>query len=367
MSAPNPKRSLMLRQSTLLAAALAVSALAACDTYDPPPRAGLLQPADGRWTKNTPLVFDFSEAIDPDTLVVSVWPYSVDPEGNFRPEARPIVEGCSLATSPCGTFAMTINDSHDRVVIEFNDTFDDYEGVPLVLVVHEGLRDPAGRTRKVADRYDFQVSPLCGAEPIDIDLQTGVISLTANLQVLPIWLHLYMDVAIDPDTGTAVVVASFARVGEGLPTNYNHPDGFEPAIDSTGWTVTFTACLIDRKNGTFFMQSDPFDVNIVVLNTIPVTLEGFQVQGTIAPGSEAEGRDFASGTLSTTGGSFGDPPNVVDPITSNWDGFSFLASEIPEGLPRVCADAPCATMDEVGGDCQLPTPWVPGAVCPAAE
>lgn len=357
----------MLRQSTLLAVVAAACGLAACDAYNPAPTPQLLQPADGRWTQNTPLVLDFSEPIDPSSLVVSVWPFSLDPEGDFRPEARPIVSECTLATSPCGTFTMTINDSHDRVTVALNDTFDDHEGVPLILVVHEGLRDPAGRVRQVPDRFDFQVSPLCGADAIDISLQTGVVSLTANLQVLPIWLHLYMDIAIDPDTGTAVVVATFARVAEGLPTNYNHPDGFEAAIDSTGWTVTFTACFIDRKNGTYFMQSDPFDVNIVVLNTIPVTLSGFQVQGTIAPGSEAQGRDFASGTISTTGGSFGDPPNVVDPITSNWDGFSFLAEELPEGLPRACDDAPCAAMDAAGGDCQIPTPWAPGAVCPADE
>jgi len=349
------------------AALLALLPFAACDGYDPPPSTSLVQPSDGLWTQNTPVQLQFSEPIATDSLVVTVWPYELDEEGDLRPGTAPLVDGCTVATSPCGTFEMALDDARTELTITVNETFADSEGVPLILEVHAGLRDAAGRTRRVDDWFDFQISPLCGNDPVDIDLQTGVISLTANLQVLPIWLHLYMDMAIDPETGLATVVGSFAKVTEGLPTNYNHPDGFWLPLDVAGWSVTFDGCLIDRKDGTFFFQSDPFDVNITVLNTIPVTLAGFQVQGTLAPGSQVDGRDFASGTLSTTGGSFGDPPNNVDPITSAWDGFSFLADEIPEGLPRTCEADPCAEMDAEGGDCQLPSPWTPGAVCPAEE
>ncbi|TNF22764.1 MAG: hypothetical protein EP329_28245 [Deltaproteobacteria bacterium] len=354
------------RTAALGATLAALLGAPACESYDPPPTTSLVQPTSGLWTKNTPVVLRFSEPIVSDSLVVTVWPHDLDEEGDLLPGTHPLVDACTVATSPCGTFVMTLDEDRTELTITVNDTFAEEEGVPLILDVHAGLEDGAGRKRRVNDWFDFQISPLCGSQPIDIELHTGVISLTANLQVLPIWLHLYMDMAIDPDTGLATVVASFAKVRSGLPSNYNHPDGFELPLDIAGWAVTFNGCIIAQKDGTFFFQSDPFDVNITVLDTIPVTLAGFQVQGTLDPRSQVDGRDFASGTLSTTGGAFGDPPNSVDPITSAWDGFSFTPEEIPEGLPRTCEEDPCAEMDTEGGDCQLTSPWTPGAVCPAA-
>lgn len=356
---------------------IATTGPAACAGYDPPPTTTLLQAPTGVWTKKTPLIVRFSEPIVSDSLAVTVWPHEVDAEGNIRPGIHPVVEDCTLDTSPCGTFVMTLDDARTKLTIEVNDTFAALEGIPLILVVHEGLRDAAGRTRKVADWFDFQISPaplviddnstgpVCGAPPTGIALQTGVVSLTADLQVLPVWLHLYMDMAIDRTTGVTTVVASFAKVHQGLPTNYNHPDGFELPLDIAGWAVTFDGCVTAQPDGTFFFQSEPFDVHIVVLNTIPVVLAGFQVQGTLDPGAQDDGRDFASGTLSTTGGSFGDPPNDVEPITTAWDGFSFTTAELPEGLPLTCVAEPCAAMDAEGGDCQLESPWSPGDVCAA--
>ncbi len=347
-------------------AALTLTA-AACDEYDPPPEVRIVQPSVGFWTSSTPIELDFSEAIDPATLVLTIWPSEVDLEGNFRPDVVPLVADCSLATSPCnGLLALELNETATRAILTQNEFFADREGKPLILEVHAGLADPAGRQRKVSTRFDFQVNPRCGNEPIDIALDTGMLSLTANLQVLPIWLHMYLDFAIDRQTGKFAVFGSFARLEQRDPQlgpNYNHPDGFEPDLTSAGWAVYFTGCMVAQGNGRFFLQSDPFDVNIVVLNTIPVTLTDFQVQGTLEPGGAPDGRDFVSGTLSTSGGSFGDPPNSVDPITTAWDGFGVIEDEIDPGLPRVCEEEPCAEMDAGGADCQKPDPYEPGPVC----
>jgi len=314
----------------------------------------------------TPIEIVFTESIDPASLVITVWPSEVDLEGNFRPDVVPVIASCSLATSPCGGMALTLDEKATRATLVQNDAFKDREGKPLILEVHAGLADPVGRQRKVATRFDFQVNPRCGNEPIDMDLETGVLSLTANLQVLPIWLHMYLDFAVDRATGKFVVAGTFARLEQREPQlgpNYNHPDGFEAELGQTGWAVTFTGCLVNQGQGQYFLQSDPFDVSILVLNTIPVTLTDFQVQGTIKPGGANDGRDFVSGTLSTSGGAFGDPPNNVEPITTAWDGYGFRADEVPEGLPRVCEETPCAGMDAGGGDCQIPSPWDPGPVC----
>lgn len=369
----------MTRFRALLATLTALAPLAAtaaCEEYDPPPEVSLVQPEVGFWTSVTPLELLFTEAIDPATLVVTVWPSEVDLEGNFRPDVVPLVKDCSLATSPCGLLTLELDETATKATLVQNDAFEAYEGKPLILEVHAGLADPSGRKRKVSTRFDFQVNPRCGNEPIDIDLESGIVSLTANLQVLPIWLHMYLDMAIDKATGRVVVVGTFARLEQRDPQlapNYNHPDGFEPDLTQNGWAVTFTGCMVDQGAGQYFFQSDPFDVNITVLNTIPVTLTGFTVQGSMydrrgtsgegAPANAEAGRDFGSGTLSTSGGAFGDPPNDVAPITTAWDGFGFHPAEVPEGLPRTCAEDPCGTLDDGGGDCQIPEGFDPGDSC----
>lgn len=351
----------------------------ACDDYNPPPEPTLVQPTVGFWTSVAPIEIVFTEPIDPASLVITVWPSEKDIEGNFRPDVKPLVENCSLATSPCGVLTLSLDEPARKATIVQNDAFEAYEGKPLVLEVHAGLSDPQGRRRHVKTEFDFQINPLCGNQAIDIDLETGAMTLVANLQVLPIWLHMVLDFGIDKTNGKALVVGTFARLkpaDPSYPTNFPYPGAHTPELGETGWAVAFQACIVKQTDGTYFLQSEPFDVNITVLNSIPVTLSGFTVQGTLVPGGAktadcqdvpgaCEGRDKGSGTLSTSGGAFGaDPPTPVDPITTAWNGFGFTQAELDgfPGLPRVCAEKPCETMDTNGGDCQLSDPWEPEKV-----
>ena len=49
-----------MKHYLLIAPALAL----ACDTYDPPPTARIVQPAQGTWDSSKPIEFTFSEPID---------------------------------------------------------------------------------------------------------------------------------------------------------------------------------------------------------------------------------------------------------------------------------------------------------------
>ncbi len=353
----------------LLSLALALGTTA-CEVYDPPPEARLVQPTGGFWSDVSPIEIAFTEPIEAETLVLSIWPSEFDIEGEFRPGVQPLIDGCTLTTSPCALgLELRLNDARDRLTLIQHDAFVDYQGRPLVIILSAGLKDLDGRERKVDTRFDFQINPRCGNEPIDVDMTSGVITMAADLQVLPIALFMYFDVAIDPATGKVVIVGTFARLRDGAPAgaqNFN-PEDFEAELGSTGWAVTFTGCVVKQPDGGIFLQSDPFDVNITVLGAIPVTLLDFMVQGTIRERADPNGRDTASGTLSTSGGSFQitDEPTDVEPITTAWNGLGVFEAELPEGLPRTCAEEPCAAMREGGGDCQLPSPWEPGDVCPA--
>jgi hypothetical protein len=355
--------------TTSLVALTAV--VAGCESYDPPPEARLSQPSGGFWTEIAPIEVRFTEPVQPDTVRISVWPSEFDIEGAFRPNVQALISDCTLASSPCQR-GVELQLSEDRMTLTLvqHEAFADYLGKPLVLIIHAGLRDDAGRQRRVDTLYDFQINPRCGNQAIDVDMTTGVITMAANLQVLPIMLYMYFDIAIDPATGRALVVGTFARlrpeVAEERKGSY-HPDDFQPELGASAWAVQFTACVARQPDGSVFMQSDPFDVNIVVLGGIPIVLSDFMVQGTIAERSDPDGRDFGSGTLSTSGGSFsiGGEPTPVDPITTAWNGLGLFPNEVPEGMPRTCAEDPCAAMNEGGGDCQLVYPWEPGTVCPA--
>jgi hypothetical protein len=355
-----------MRHLTLLPlAALALTVGAACETYDPPPEATLVQPEQGFWTDASPIEIRFTEAIDPKTLALAVWPSDLDVEGQFRPGVVPLISGCTLTTSPCSGLGVTLNDARDVLTLTQNDAFAAVEGRPLVIILSPGLADAAGRVRRVETRFDFQVNPRCGNEPVDLNLASGVMTMAANLQVLPIWLYMYLDLAVDPATGRARVVGTFARLKDTALTGNNYdPDDFQAELGPTGWAVEFGGCVVKQPDGGFFFQSEPFDVNIMALGAIPITLAGFTVQGTLIEGGGEGGRDGGSGTLSTSGGSFGEPPTPIDPITTAWNGLGLGADEIPAGLPRVCVADPCATMDANGGDCQLSVPWAPGEFCP---
>jgi len=359
----------------LFAPIMGVALLAApgCETYDPPPEARLVQPTGGFWTDVSPVEIQFTEPVDAATIQLSVWPSEYDVEGAFRPGVVPIIDACTLATSPCALgLELQLNDERTKLTLIQHDAFAELQGRPLVIIVAAGLKDDMKRTRKVETSFDFQVNPRCGNEAVDIEMTTGVITMGADLPVLLIPLFMYFDLAVDPATGRVLIVGTFARqrqeaVKKGAK-NVN-PQDFEAELGDTGWAVQFTACMVKQPDGGYFLQSDPFDVNITVLGAIPVTLNDFMVQGTIRAKAGDQGRDTASGTLSTSGGSFtiGEEPTPVDPITTAWNGLGVLPEEIPEGLPRTCDTDPCAALDLSGGDCQLESPWAPGDVCPSAE
>ncbi|MFT7580580.1 MAG: hypothetical protein ACI9MR_002251, partial [Myxococcota bacterium] len=288
----------------------------ACDDFDPPPEATLIQPDVGFWTSDDALTLTFTEPIEPASLVLTIWPNDRDIEGVLSEGVAPLIDACTLATAPCSGLGMTLDETGMIVTIDQGEVFADNEGVPFILDVHPGLSDLAGRSRNVHTFFDFQINPACGNEPTDIDLQTATMSLTADLQVLPINLQMYLDMTIQADNGRVLVIGTFARLITDAPANTADPADFRLELDPTAWAVVFEGCLVEQAPGEYFFVSEPFDISITVLQSILVTLTDFKVQGTIKPSADS-GRDTGSGTMSTSGGSFGtkdSEPTEVDPI-----------------------------------------------------
>src|SRR5690554_8193787 len=95
------------RAKNLTRTALGGAALAAaifgwsCQEYDAPPDVRLVSHTDGGYSVGEPLRLSFTEAIDPDSLSVRVWPAT---RGTLRiplAEVEPASDNCNYAASPC--------------------------------------------------------------------------------------------------------------------------------------------------------------------------------------------------------------------------------------------------------------------------
>ncbi len=200
--------------------------------------------------------------------------------------------------------------------------------------------------------------------PVEAQLGTGVVSLTANLEALPIWLHLYLDLAVDRATGELAGIGTFARLqtrNPAVPPSYDDPEAFELPLDDTGWAFYFVGCATSTEAGRLLVTSEPVDLRLTALGAVHVVLEGLVIQASIT--SRPNDREIASGTLTISGGSYGEPPNQIEPINTTWTGYGLRPSELVAALPRVCEVTPCAEIEAAGGTCSLPTPYDPGPLC----
>ncbi|MGM0574550.1 MAG: hypothetical protein ACQEXJ_02280 [Myxococcota bacterium] len=353
----------------LFSAGALLAALTGCDDYDPPPEPELKSPAQGQWLPDTPLRLEFSEPIDEASLVLSIWPVDLGPEGELSPDAEPVVPPCAPALESCEPVEVELSEDGTRAVIHQNGTFVGREGKPHFVRVAAGLRDRQGRTRRVSSRFSFQVTPPIGEGAIDLSMNTGVMTITSDLtEVVPgIYLRMFMDTAVCQETGRITLVATVAGKTSDAANNTTDPAEMYAKINDEGWTVLLEGQVTELEDGNFYLTTEPADLDVKVLGFIRVQLLQLELEATITPGDTAEGaRDRFEGILRAEEAYMGDdlsPLNNGERVVADWEGFGVWEEEIDPGLPRVDDDAPCADLIEGGGDCQLPQPWSPGVVC----
>ena len=85
----------MLRSKLSFLSIIALMATSACQKYDPPPEATLIQPEGGAFVVGTPVDVTFSEAVKTNSLKIRVWPDKRNKEGLFDDDIEPLVESCS--------------------------------------------------------------------------------------------------------------------------------------------------------------------------------------------------------------------------------------------------------------------------------
>ena len=273
---------------------------------------------------------------------------------------------CQPPDDPAPTgLTIVLSDDRTEAQVHQGDVFLGREGKPHILVVAAGLADDAGRQLEVESWFPFQVSPTPKEGLVEVPMNTGVATLTADLtDILPsVYLRMFLDYEIDA-AGKTVTVANVARLSGDHPPNTTDPLHIYPLFDSAGWAVQINGTFTPLEDGEFYFDTDVVDLSVKVLGLIPVTLEGFRLEATFTP-EGLDGRDTFVGFMSATQALMGEPGDQTElgAVGASWEGFGLFEDEVPEGLPRVCAADPCASLDEEGGDCQLAAPWAPPETC----
>jgi hypothetical protein len=337
----------------LVCAVFAVITAGGCVEYDAPPDATLVRPDEGAFEVEEPLMLEFSEPIDPDSLSVRVWPNERDAEGELAQAVQPLVEPCTPDNSPCDTLTLTVADDAQSASVEWSEALKE-TGRPLLLEVLTGLADDEGNKTGVNYLFDFQFrgKRRLNDEPVDFD--NGIYVIGASVEnPLPAVLTLVSDLRV-LESGDFVLAGASAKVNDDAPKASVEPEDVYVNTTSKGWSVYATGFVTLQDDGARLLETDPFDA-FVPLGTFDVYLDQVRIFATIK--KDEDGNDSLDGTLTYE-------QVRLDRQTFEGDTTSLRAKFVPdekslEGSPDMCSDL-CGG---IVGHCEPPEDFPPTEFC----
>lgn len=164
-----------------------------------------------------------------------------------------------------------------------------------------------------------------------------------------IYLDAFLDVSVDPLTAEVWAVLTIA-VNHDEPGTTD-PSELSPYEDEKGWAIFITGTVTSDEVGYTLNFDDDSEVHIAVLGFMKVVLSDLHIRFT----SDGFDGSAFTGILSSSGATLNG--TSLGPVEAPLVAFETV---LPAGVPRACANTPCNTMEQQGGDCQLPTLWTPG-------
>jgi hypothetical protein len=377
-----------------------------CETYDPPPQARLVASSGSQYSVDTPVEISFSEPVSSASLAISIWCTGErDEEGHFTEVVDDAVaHRCVPTLCPevveCGAVSACLETDRMTARLNFESEVCTDDSWQAWIVVEAGLEDDLGNDTGTAAAFSLMLWPSGTGTPTDdasgqadgigaadtsdvgpvtgpMVLNSGVVTLISSLSdgneaiagIYPsLYLRLLVDVAADPDTGTAWLLATVARLSDDAKdrnATSEIPTDREPILDNEGWAVLIMGTVTANSDGSYNLDTIPTDVTVWVLGTIKVVLKDFQLVGRITPGQGDETRDSLAGELKTTEAEITlGAPSPLGAVNAIFTGDGLFSGEVPEDLPRLCSEDPCGALLSQGGDCQLPLPWEVPELCP---
>ncbi|MFU8803495.1 MAG: hypothetical protein ACNA8W_06780 [Bradymonadaceae bacterium] len=256
----NFKKSAVLITAVLMTATLTFG----CEVYDAPPEVHLMQHPDGAYSVGEPLLLDFSETIDAETLSVRVWPSSRGTRRVPLQEVDPVADRCNFKVAPCGPIELKVVSSGRRGEVQLNGDLAQH-GVPMILEVTEGLADRRGNKTGVSRYFDFQFQAP-ESENIDpVEFDDGVYILGGTVtKPIPAVLTLITDFVVRPD-GTMAMAGARGAILNDAPRDTRNPEDIELDDGDTGWTIYAAGRVNVQEDGSRQLRTDPFEVVLPVV------------------------------------------------------------------------------------------------------
>lgn len=338
--------------------------------YDPPPEPSFVQPKEGAYVAGEPLLVNFSEPIQAETLRVRLWRTQLTEEQELPEDATPVIEECDLARSPCGDLTIEPvagEDGVEQVELALNPQGVGAPGIPLILEILPGVADEAGMELGRSVFYNVQFRDPGGrfnAEPVEFTNGTYIVSSIVS-DPIPAVLTLISDIVVMPDG------RFYLSGGEGDEINDAPRTTIDPEdliVDPTeqGWAAHIEGFVKNTEDGRRILETDPVDL---ILPSRPIGARMKQVRLNAEIIKDDQGHDYIDGTLSfesvtavfvSTG-----RESEFDGTSEALVGVYVPEGEAPEGYPRVCGDQ-CGV---VVGRCDPPADFPAEDVCvdPEAE
>lgn len=354
-------------------------------SYDPPPDVTLVAPPGNRFLVGDPIRLAFSEPIRPESLEVLVWPGRkdlYDREGERLAHVEPLLDTCTVASSPCGTGGVVLSlpeDDRTRAAIDVPDGALGPTGQPLVLEVTGSIQDEAGRRKKVSRSFDFQIvrqtwNPFADAVTGDAPEDSGPPLPDATIAqgphfffaqfTTPISLpqQFWVDVRINHEQGRYLMVLTDADPVGKAPRNTTDPTQCSVDKGEEGFLFTATGSVRQEAPGADpVFEGEAFDL-AQTIGPILFELRGMVMRGTV---TVQEGRSRWDGTMAVREVYYavGDSETIYPADQANFQIFQLQEAEVPPGMPMLCVPNPC---EDMAGNCGLPKGvWPPPDFCPA--
>jgi len=363
--------------------------LAAC-TYDPPPQVSLGGPSDRRYPVGDPIPVLFSEPVVASSVSIAVWPgekSAYDIEGEPLADTAPIVEGCTLATSPCGEgggLTLVLDEARTTLTLDVAAGLFGDPGRPLLLEVAGTLEDDAGRKARAVQRFPFQivsdvpVTPDTVGGDTDQDAEAKEPIVTAEGPFLffaefdpppvPLAQQFFIDIQVDESNGHFYALMIDADPVADADKNTSNPDELFLDKGAEGFIFVTHGTIFREDDGGLAYVGEPFDLHLTI-GPISFALIQAVIRGRINV-DEDTGLTRWDGLMSVERIDF-DSGSVQKQYTEA-DGlkpatFQILElkpEQVPDTMAYTCDADPCP--DDVQVCDLLPDqPWPPAAVCPA--
>ena len=340
---------------------LALLTWGACE-YIEPPTVDLEFPPEGTFVEGDALRIVFSEPVDVETIRVRVWPDVRDPEGDLPSTAEPLLDVCTVETSPCGDEGTTlvVEDGGVSALLQLNPEGIGRPDVPLLLEVLSGARSSDNGTDiGQTHLFDFQFKPAeVIQDPVPFE-QGTYLFVSVFDEPIPNVITLMSDVRTN-DRGVFWILGAESDEIEGATQSTRDPAELYIDTEDTGFVAFAEGTIRENDIGERFVETDRFNIDLRI-GPLLIEILGLRFTGIVVK-NEDTGLDQIQGTLSFENirlTADGGDPFLYDSGTTTFIADQVPDDLIPPGTPEMC-ESPCGA---VPSQCDPPPPWPPPGFC----